>query len=172
MSTKGPGDTGKQSRKVLTQTTNEIAGSTREARQSYFEQLNGALKTGGIGGNIPILNTALEGSRGGTADALRATETSLNRAGIGGSTGAGILSDTAITGGRATSATRNAIVQQFLSQAPSAALGQTAQATTTLQGIAARGAQNKLAGDAAASSNLAAGGAAAGAVIGAVVIAI
>lgn len=170
---KGGKDTGKASRKVLEQTTREIRGSTAPSRGAYFQQLNDMLKTGGTSTNVPILNTALSGLEYGKDRALASADDSLNKAGLANSPFAqSIKQGIATQGGQAETATRDKVFKQFFQQAPSAALGQTAQATGALQGVAARGAQAQLAGQAEQQQLIGSGAAAGGAVVGAVIIAI
>jgi hypothetical protein len=170
---KGAKDSGKQSRKVLQQTTAEIRAATRPSREAYFSQLNDVLKTGGNTTNVPVLNTALEGLKFGQDRTIATANESINRAGLGNTPFAQSLrTGLAVQGGQAQSATRDKIFRQFFEQAPSASLGQTAQATQALQGVAARGAQGQIAGQQSQQQLIGAGAAAGGAVIGAVIIAI
>lgn len=168
-----PKDTGKASRKVLEQTTREIRGSTRPSREAYFQQLNDTLKTGGTSNNVPALNTALSGVEFGKDRTLATASDSINKAGLGSTPFAqSIRQGISVQGDQAKSATQDKVFRQFFQQAPSAALGQTAQATGALQGVAARGAQGALAGQAEQQALLGSGAAAGGAIIGAIIIAI
>lgn len=162
----------KASGKALALQSREIMSETRGSRNAYFQQLQDAIKTGGRGGTIPILNTALAGSDYGKATTLKDTGDALQRAGLAGSDFANpIMRATEISGGETTGATRDAFIRQLLGQAPSAALGAAQQGTEGLQQSATRNAQLKAAANQANSQAAAGGASAAGAIAGAVLLA-
>lgn len=167
---KGGAPSSKNSQRALAATTNEQLAASRPARNAYFSQLSSALK--GDTGNIPIINEATYGSAQGQHQALAASRASIGRSGIGSQFGSGIEAGITSQGARNTNLTKEAIVSQFLGQAPNAALGAAQQGTAGLQTSAANQANIAAANTAAQQQLIGSGAAAGGAIAGAIIIAI
>lgn len=161
----------KKSGKALAQSSQEILDTSRPARDSFFKSLTSALKTGGAGGDIPQLNTALEAVDAGTAETTRQTKDMLGKIGAG-SSGAGLTAGIKMEGDATKTSVRTGLVQQMLGQVPNAAL---TFAQTGQEGLAksvARNTQISLANDQAKAQAIAGGTAAVGAIAGAAIIAV
>lgn len=161
----------KQSGKALAQSSREILASSRPARDAYYKQQQSAVRTGGVGGNIPVLNAALDAADAGaqqTTDQTRSTLAKLNL----GSAGGGITPGIAARGSQLKGRLRSDIINQMLGQAPNAALTAAQTGQAGLQQSANRNAGIAAANDASKSQAIAGGAAAAGAIAGAAIIAI
>lgn len=55
----------------------ELSGQSRNARRMYFAQLENALKTGGRGSNIPVIQRGLANTQTATREALRHAQENL-----------------------------------------------------------------------------------------------
>lgn len=158
---------------ALAATSQEIMGETRDARNSYFSQLQDAINTGGAGGRIPILNAALGGANYAKDQSIQDTVDRVNRAGLGGTDfGNAAKLNTTIEGGRTVGATRDAIIRQLLGQAPNAALTFAQQGEAGLAQSAQTNAQKTAAANASQAQLIGGGAAAAGAIAGGVIIAV
>lgn len=164
------GSSSKASQKALAASTNEQISASRPARQAYFSQLHSALS--GDYQNIPIINETVYGSQLGQRQALESTKGSLTRSGIGSQFGQGIEAGVQSQGGRNTTLQKEAIVSQFLGQAPNAALGAAQQGTAGLQQSATNQANLGAANQANQTALIGSGAAAGGAIAGAIIIAI
>lgn len=58
---------------------------SKGARKALYEQLTEALKTGGVGARIPIIQRAVEDVKAGTAQAIAGSQKQYARAGLAGS---------------------------------------------------------------------------------------
>lgn len=161
----------KQSSKALATSSQEILNSSRPARDSFFQQLTSALKTGGVGGNIPVLNTALDAQDAGTAETVKQTRDMLGKTSPG-TSGAGVAGHIQMQGDATKTGVRSGIINQMLGEVPNAALmaAQTGQAG--LAQSAARNANIRMSNDASKQQAIAGGAAGAGAIAGAVIIAV
>jgi hypothetical protein len=111
----------------------EVRGESRPVRQEIFRQVTEALKTGGVGAQIPLITRAVESSRAATSRTLAETEASLGRSRLAGTPfGQRILAETRLGGETATAQIPTALAQQFTSVAPNLALG---SAGTVISGL-------------------------------------
>lgn len=102
----------------------EFQEQSGPARQTFFDQLNEALTTGGVGARLPIIQKSVEASKSATSAARVATTESLAKAGIGGTPfGQQILAGQELQGNLATAQIPTNIIQQLIAQAPGAVLG-------------------------------------------------
>lgn len=107
----------------------ELRTESRPGRRELFGQIFEALRTGGIGARLPIIQRAVESSMGATSQALRETEDRLRGVGLEGTPfGQRILSDVTREGEFATSQIPTNIAQELINLAPSfiTGAGQTA----------------------------------------------
>lgn len=161
----------KQSSKALAASSQEILQASRPARDAFFSSMTSALKTGGVGGHIPVLNTALDSADAGTAETVKQTKDMLGKINPG-SSGEGAPGAIQMHGDATKTGIRSGIINQILGQVPNAALtfAQTGQAG--LAQSAARNTQIGIANDQAKSQAIAGGAAGVGALAGAVIIAV
>lgn len=149
--------------------------TSRGARKSYFDQLEEALNTGGVGARIPIIQRAIEASNASSSKTLGSTQDSLARSGLVGTPeGQRILAQVRQQGAYQSEQTPTNIINQLLAQAPNAVLGSASNITSGLQSAAATegGLQaSNQAQEAASQSAVVGGGAAAAGAIAAAVIA-
>jgi hypothetical protein len=123
-----PGPPGKNLDKALAAYATELAGASRPARQAYFQQLDEALRTGGVAARQPEIQLALEHAMG-DADAQRqATLASVAQAGLQRSTTAAAAESGAeAAGSQHVALTPADVVQQYILASPAAVLGQAQQ---------------------------------------------
>ncbi len=62
----------------------QFEGETRALRGSLFGDITEALRTGGVGANVPIIQSAVSGSRSALSSALQGSSEGLSRAGLSG----------------------------------------------------------------------------------------
>ena len=107
-----------------------LFSQSQQVTQPLFAQMAEALNTGGIGAQIPLIQKSVEASRQATSQGLREAEELGAR--VGGGRGSSALSNTlgqlALQGNLATSQIPTNIASQFISAAPSFALGTSGQA--------------------------------------------
>ena len=127
--------------------TKEIRETSKPVRDEVFGQVLEALKTGGVGAQIPSIQRSVEASRGATAQALRGTEEDLAASGLGRTAfGQRALAETRLAGEQQTAQIPTLMAQDFLSVAPSLALGSAAQSFSGLTSAAGIGTQQRIAG--------------------------
>jgi predicted RNA-binding protein Jag len=102
----------------LFQAAQAILKQTGPVRKELLGQTLEALKTGGVGAQIPIIQRAVENSKAATGNALKATTDSAAAAGVGGSYLQNILAATRIKGQQNTSQIPTEIASNFISAAP------------------------------------------------------
>lgn len=113
---------------------NETAG----LRKEYMGQSMEALKTGGIGAQIPIIARALEASKSATSQSQQMTQDSLGRSGlIGTPFGQSILAQQIMQGNQHTADIPTQYAQNFISQIPSFITALTGQGIQGQSGAAA-----------------------------------
>lgn len=111
----------------------EVREESRPVRQEIFRQVTEALKTGGVGAQIPLITRSVEASRAATSRTLAETEASLGRSRLSGTPfGQRILAETRLGGETAAAQIPTALAQQFTSVAPNLALG---SAGTVISGL-------------------------------------
>jgi len=111
----------------------EVREQSRPVREEIFRQVTEALKTGGVGAQIPLITRAVESTRAATSRALAETEASLGRSRLAGTPfGQRILAETRMGGEGAAALIPTTLAQQFTSVAPNLALG---SAGTVIQGL-------------------------------------
>lgn len=127
--------------------TREVREESGPLREEVFRQAFEALRTGGISARLPIIQRAVETSRGATARALTETETSLRGAGLAGTPFAETeLSRIRQAGELATETIPTQIAQEFISVTPQLALGSAGQIFGALVGGAQEAGQRAIAG--------------------------
>lgn len=127
--------------------TKELREGTKPIRDEVFGQVLEALKTGGIGARLPIVQRAVEGSRAATSQALNATTAAASGTGLEKSPFlARILAETRLGGEQATAGIPTAVAKEFIDIAPALATGSAAQILTGLTGAGALGNQRAIAG--------------------------
>ena len=104
-----------------------ILQQSAPARKELLGQTTEALKTGGVGARIPIIQRAVEASKQATGNALRGTSGDLAARGITGPYASSILSATREAGGQATSQIPTDIAGQMIGAAPNIVGGFTGQ---------------------------------------------
>ena len=103
-----------------------------EAIEKILPVLSGqvleALKTGGVGAQIPLIQRSVEASRGATASALRQTGEELTRTGQAGTPfGQSTLANLRLAGETDTAQIPTDLAQQFLQIAPALSVGAAGQ---------------------------------------------
>ena len=94
-------------------------GETRPLRSELFGQITEALRTGGVGAHIPIIQSAVASSRAATSSALRGTSDSLARTGLSRTPFATReLTGTRLTGEQATTGIPTSLAQALMQFAP------------------------------------------------------
>lgn len=107
------------SSKKLDLIATDLYKQSNPVRMEVFSQLLEGLRTGGVGAQIPIVQSAVEQSRSATSRAMRDTEASLARSGLAGTPfGEQVLAAARTEGEAATGAIPSSLVREFLSQAP------------------------------------------------------
>ena len=100
----------------------KFAKSFLPAAKTFGAQETEALKTGGVGAQIPIINRAVDASRGAESSANQETQQALARAGLANTSfGASILGNQNMAGRQATAAIPTNIASQFISAVPGTA---------------------------------------------------
>lgn len=100
------------------------AGGARKSiplRNEVFRQVQEALKTGGVGARIPMIQQAVSQSQQATGRAVSQTSEELAKRNIGGSFAASQLAGVRQAGEQATAGIPTQMAQQLLSQAPTLA---------------------------------------------------
>lgn len=93
--------------------------ATKGLNNELLSQFTEALRTGGIGAQIPIVQQSVSEANRATSDTLRQTEDSLARSGLSRTPyGQAILSGTRMQGNQAAAQIPTNYAQQFISQAP------------------------------------------------------
>lgn len=87
------------------------------ARNMVFQQMAEALRTGGIGARIPIIQQAVAAQRGGVAQTLSGASSDLYKRGITGPYAGSILNATRMAGENAISRIPTDYASQFINQA-------------------------------------------------------
>ena len=104
--------------KQLSQLSALMFKESNPARREMFSQLNEALKTGGIGARIPIIQRAVEDVNRSTAGAVRGTQEQLSRAGVTGPFAAQILAQERMAGSQAAAKIPTDYAQQLIAGGP------------------------------------------------------
>lgn len=112
----------------LLRAAESILQQSAPARKELLGQTLEALKTGGVGARIPIIQRAVEASKQATGNALRETSGQLAGRGITGPYASSILSATREAGGQAASQIPTNIAGQMIGAAPGIVGGFTGQA--------------------------------------------
>ena len=108
----------------MKKTTKMVREATAPVLKETAGQILEALTTGGIGARLPIAQRSVEASRSATATALRQTGEELTRKGQAGTPfGESLLANLRLAGETGTANIPTDIAQQFISVAPSFALG-------------------------------------------------
>lgn len=127
--------------------TKELREGTKPIRDEVFGQVLEALKTGGIGARLPIIQKSVEASRAATSEALTATKASASGTGLEKSPFLQtLLANTRLAGAASTNAIPQNIAKEFIDIAPSLATGSAAQILTGLTGAGQLGNQRAIAG--------------------------
>jgi hypothetical protein len=127
--------------------TKELREGTKPIRDEVYGQVLEALRTGGIGARLPIIQRSVEGSRAATSQALRDTTASASGTGLEQSPFlARVLAETRLAGNRSTNAIPTNIAKEFIDIAPALATGSSAQILTGLLGAGQLGNQRSIAG--------------------------
>lgn len=114
-----------------------LLSETEPGRKTLFDQINEALKTGGVGAQIPIVSRAIEGSKRATSDALRGIDARASQAGIAGTPFAeSIRAGAAVEGAARTADVGPQVTLEFLARALPGLFGQTGQAVSGAQTVA------------------------------------
>ena len=86
---------------------------------TLLSQISEALKTGGVGAQIPIIQNAVSGANQATSQALKGTTESLARSGLGATPfGQRQLAETRLAGAQAAGAIPTQFAQQYIQAAP------------------------------------------------------
>jgi len=127
--------------------TKEIRETSKPVRDEVFSQVLEALKTGGVGAQIPSIQRSVEASKQATSSALRGLDEDLASSGFGRTGfGARARGETLLAGEQATAQIPTLMAQDWLSVAPSLALGSAAQSFGGLTSAAGIGTQQRIAG--------------------------
>lgn len=122
----------------------EVGGAVQPVESELMSQILEALKTGGVGAQLPIVQQAVEGSRQATSRALQQSQESLFRSGLQGSPfGESILARTRITGEQQARRIPTQIAQSFIEMAPGLVQGLRATQAGLLSGAGVSKAQQK-----------------------------
>lgn len=112
---------------------------TRGLNNELLGQITEALRTGGIGAQIPIIQQSVSASNQAASDALRQTRDSLAQSGLSRTPyGQSILAGTRMQGAQQTAAIPTQIAQSFIEQAPQFSSSLMGQILNTLQKSTAR----------------------------------
>ena len=112
----------------LLRAAESILQQSAPARKELLGQTLEALKTGGVGARIPIIQRAVEASKQATGNAMRETSGQLASRGITGPYASSILSATREAGGQAASQIPTNIAGEMVGAAPGVIGGFTSQA--------------------------------------------
>ena len=112
----------------LLRAAESILQQSAPARKELLGQTLEALKTGGVGARIPIIQRAVEASKQATGNALRQTSGDLASRGITGPYASSILAATREGGAQATSQIPTNIAGEMIGRAPGIVGGFTGQA--------------------------------------------
>jgi hypothetical protein len=127
--------------------TKELREGSKPIRDEVFGQVLEALKTGGIGARLPIIQKSVEASRAATSQALTDTKAAASGTGLEKSPFlARILAETRLGGEQQTNAIPQAVAKEFIDIAPALATGSSAQILTGLLGAGSLGNQRSIAG--------------------------
>lgn len=97
---------------------------TKGLNNTLIQQITEALRTGGIGAQLPIVNQAVSGASQATSDALRATQDSLATSGLTRTPyGQSILAGQRQQGAQATARIPTDYASQYIAQAPQMSQG-------------------------------------------------
>ena len=100
----------------------KFAKSFLPSAKAFGQQETEALKTGGVNAQIPIINRAVDASRGAESSANQDTQQALARAGLADTSfGAQILGNQKMQGAQNTAAIPGNIAGQFISAVPGTA---------------------------------------------------
>lgn len=111
----------------------------RGLNNELLGQITEALRTGGIGAQIPIIQQSVGASRAAESDALRSTEDSLARSGLSRTPyGQSILAGTRMEGAQRTAQIPTQTAQSFIEMGPSFASSAMGQILSALQKSTAR----------------------------------
>jgi hypothetical protein len=115
-------------------------GGSQQLNNQILQQLNEALRTGGVGAQIPIIQQAVSGANQATSQALRGTESSLASSGLSRTPyGQRILAETRLGGAQAAGRIPTDIAQGFIGQAPQFSQGLLGQILGVLQKTSSKG---------------------------------
>ena len=118
MSSAGKGGSGR-GEDLLGKTINQLAAETTPIRGELSNQFLEALRTGGVGAQIPIIGAAQSASREATSRALTGTEEQLTAAGLARTPfAARTMAQTRLSGETATSMIPTDIARAFIGAAP------------------------------------------------------
>lgn len=121
----------------LGQMARALFNETSALRKEYQGQSLEALKTGGIGAQIPIIARALEASKSAASQSRQQTVDSLSRSNLAGTPfGQAILAQQEIQGNQHTADIPTQYAQSFISQIPSFITALTGQGIQGQQGAA------------------------------------
>lgn len=116
----------KSSSSSFSELANVLAGDSQklfkegdQTRKLLFGDINEALKTGGIGSNIPIIQQAVTQMNTGTARSMEAARAGMGRLGIGDDpTSQGILSQLLMGGNQRSAEVGPELAMQFIGMGP------------------------------------------------------
>lgn len=149
----------------------ELQGQSRPARRLGFQQGAEALRTGGVGARIPIIQRAVEASKLATSNALQGTESGAAAAGVSGPYLQSILAATREQGGLATSRIPTDDAQRLIGMVFPASVQSGSTAIAGLGNAAASAANVNAANNTAQATEIGGGAAAVGAIAAAAIIA-
>lgn len=102
----------------------ELISEAKPLRQEVMGQTLEAMRTGGVGAQLPIVQKGMEASRAATSSALTQQAGSLGRQGLGRSSyGNALQASTLLQGELATQAIPQEVAAQFIAGAPSLMMG-------------------------------------------------
>lgn len=117
-----------------------VGGSQRLSNE-LVRQLSEALRTGGVGAQIPIIGQAVSAANQATSSALRDTQGSLASSGLARTPyGQRILADTRLSGAQQAARIPTDIAQSFIAQTPQYSLGLLGTILSSLQKTTSRSA--------------------------------
>lgn len=93
-----------------------LFGQTAQPRREILGQLTEALRTGGVGAKIPVIQRSVEASNQANSQALAQTAQQLAQRNIGGTAGARILAGQRLAGAQQTSQIGPQMAQQAIAQ--------------------------------------------------------
>lgn len=129
--------------------TNEVRGQSRPVREEVYSQIGEALRTGGIGARIPIIQKSVEASKSATSRAMTGLDEAFAKAGptfANSPYAQRIKGQTALAGAQSTEAIGPSIAKEFIDIAPSVALGSSSQIFGGLGQASSLGLQGAIAG--------------------------